>query len=89
MKNEEILNRVSRFTQTHIMGVLLQVEGGLALAEIGREYAISSATLYKWRAKFDSIATINILRAGGLILRPPMPSSRNMCQSPYPVRIQL
>jgi putative transposase len=47
MKNEEVLMRKCRFTDAQIMGVLRQVEGGLALAEVCWEHAISSATFYK------------------------------------------
>lgn len=41
-----------RFTEAQIMGVLRQAEGGLAVRELCREHGISSATFYKWRAKY-------------------------------------
>lgn len=44
MRNEEILTRKIRFTEARTMSVLLQVEGGIALAEVCREHAISTAT---------------------------------------------
>ena len=44
--------RKSRFTEAQIMGVLRQVEGGLALADVCREHGISGATFYKWRSKY-------------------------------------
>ena len=47
--------RKSRFTEAQIMGVLRQVEGGLALADVCREHAISSATFYKWRSKYGGM----------------------------------
>jgi putative transposase len=37
------------------MGVLRQVEGGLALTDVCREHAISSATFYKWRSKYGGM----------------------------------
>ena len=47
--------RKSRFTDAQIMGVLRQVEGGMALADVCREHQISSATFYKWRAKYGGM----------------------------------
>ena len=45
----------SRFTEAQIMGVLRQAEGGLAVPELCREHGISSATFYKWRAKYGGM----------------------------------
>ena len=47
--------RKSGFTGTQIMGVRRQVEGGLGLAEVCREPAISSAAFYKWRSKYGGM----------------------------------
>ena len=47
--------RKSRFTDAQIMGVLRQVEGGMALADVCREQQISSAKFYKWRAKYGGM----------------------------------
>ena len=41
----------TRFTEAQIMGALRQMEGGVPAAELCREHGMSSATLYKWRAK--------------------------------------
>jgi putative transposase len=53
--NEEIRMKKSRFTDTQIMSVLRQAEGGLAVAELCREHGISAATFYKWRSKFGGM----------------------------------
>jgi putative transposase len=53
--NEEILMRKSRFTEAQIMGILRQVEGGMVLADVCREHAISNATFYKWRSKYGGM----------------------------------
>ena len=45
----------SRFTEAQIMSVLRQAEGGLPVSELCREHGISSATFYKWRAKFGGM----------------------------------
>jgi putative transposase len=42
-------------TEAQIMGVLRQMEGGVAAAELCREHGMSSATLYKWRAKYGGM----------------------------------
>ena len=47
----------SRFTDAQIMGILRQAEGGMAVSELCREHAISSATFYKWRAKYGGMDT--------------------------------
>ena len=45
----------SRFTDSQIMAALKRVEAGLAVPEICRELGISTATFYKWRAKFGGM----------------------------------
>lgn len=42
----------SRFSDSQIMAVLKQAEGGVPVAELCREHDVSSATFYKWRSKF-------------------------------------
>ena len=45
----------SRFTDSQIMAVLKQAEGGTPVPDLCREHGISSATFYKWRAKFGGM----------------------------------
>jgi putative transposase len=45
----------SRFTDSQIMEAIKRVEAGLAVPEVCRELGISSATFYKWRAKFGGM----------------------------------
>lgn len=45
----------SRFTDSQIIDVLKRVEGGLPVPELCREVGISSATFYKWRAKYGGM----------------------------------
>ena len=42
----------SRFTETQIVGILKEAEGGIAMADILRTHGISGATFYKWRSKY-------------------------------------
>ena len=45
----------SRFTDSQIMAALKRVEAGLPVPQICRELGISTATFYKWRAKFGGM----------------------------------
>ncbi len=50
-----IYTKKSRFTDSQIMEALKRVEAGLAVPDVCRELGISSATFYKWRAKFGGM----------------------------------
>ena len=45
----------SRFTDSQIIDALKRAEAGLTIPELCRELGISSATFYKWRAKFGGM----------------------------------
>jgi putative transposase len=45
----------SHFTEEQIIGVLKQGEAGIKTAEICRQHGISSATYYKWKAKYGGL----------------------------------
>ena len=47
--------KTSKFTDSQIIDALKRVEAGLAVPEVCRELGISSATFYKWRAKFGGM----------------------------------
>lgn len=44
--------KTSRFSDGQIMGILKRVETGVPVPELCREHGMSSASFYKWRAKF-------------------------------------
>lgn len=44
-----------RFTEAQIMAVLRQAEGGVPVPELCQEHGISSASFYKWRAKYGGM----------------------------------
>ena len=58
--------RKSRFTEAQIMGILRQSEGGLAVADLCREHAISAASFYKWRSKFGGMDASMISEMKGI-----------------------
>ena len=45
----------SKFTDSQILSILKQAEGGISVPEVCREHVISSATFYKWRAKYGGM----------------------------------
>ncbi len=45
----------SRFTDSQILAILKQAEGGTPVAVLLREHGISSAAFYKWRAKYGGM----------------------------------
>ncbi|MGQ3152603.1 IS3 family transposase [Brevundimonas mediterranea] len=45
----------SRFTEEQIIGILREQEAGVATAEVCRRHGVSSATFYKWKAKFGGL----------------------------------
>jgi putative transposase len=52
----------SKFTDTQIMDALKRVDAGLAVPEVCRELGISTATFYKWRAKYGGMDTSMMAR---------------------------
>jgi putative transposase len=47
--------RQSRFKEEQIIAILREQENGIATAEVCRRHGISSATFYKWKAKFGGM----------------------------------
>ena len=45
----------SRYTDSQIMAILKQAEAGAPVPELCREHGMSSATFYKWRAKYGGM----------------------------------
>ena len=47
--------RKSRFTEEQIIAILAEQERGMATTEVCRRHGVSSATFYKWKAKFGGL----------------------------------
>ena len=44
-----------RYSDAQIMGILKQAESGVPVSDLCREHGMSSASFYKWRAKFGGM----------------------------------
>jgi putative transposase len=62
MRKEDFSMRKSRFTESQILGVLTQVEGGLAVKDVCREQGISENTYYNWKSKYGGMEVSDIRR---------------------------
>ena len=47
--------RQSKFSESQISAILKEAESGVALADVLRKHQVSSATFYKWRAKYGGM----------------------------------
>lgn len=47
--------KTSRYSDSQIMAILKQAEAGTPVPELCREHGMSSATFYKWRAKYGGM----------------------------------
>ena len=55
----------SRYTDSQIMAILKQAEAGTPVPELCREHGMSSATFYKWRAKYGGMDATPCVRLVG------------------------
>lgn len=56
----------SRFTEEQIIGILREQEAGLATADVCRKHGVSSATFYKWKARFGGMEAAEAKRLKAL-----------------------
>ena len=52
----------SRHTESQIIRILREVEGGRKVKEVCREYGISDATYYNWKSKYGGMQASDIKR---------------------------
>lgn len=55
-----------RFTEEQIIRVLKQLESGIKIKELCREYGISQGTVYAWKAKFRGMEISDAKKLRGL-----------------------
>jgi len=47
--------KTSRFSDSQILSILKQAESGIPVTQLCRDHGMSSATFYKWRAKYGGM----------------------------------
>lgn len=50
----------TRYTESQIIKVLNEVEGGRMIKDVCREYGISDATYYNWKSKYGGMTASDI-----------------------------
>ena len=58
--------RRSKYSESQILKALKQVEAGRHVSEVCREYNISDATYYNWKAKYGGMELSDIKRLKAL-----------------------
>lgn len=54
--------RKSRFSETQIVRILKEVQGGRMVKDVCREHGISDATYYQWKSKYGGMEASDIQR---------------------------
>ena len=56
----------ARFTEEQIIGILREHEARAATADVCRRHGVSSATFYKWKAKYGGLEVSDVSIGVGL-----------------------
>ena len=56
----------SRFSEEQIIGILKEQEAGMVTADVCRNHGLSSATFYKWKARYGGLEVSDAKRLKAL-----------------------
>ncbi|MBY0445965.1 MAG: transposase [Burkholderiales bacterium] len=54
--------KAARYSDSQIMAILKQAEAGSTVSDLCREHGMSSASFYKWRAKFGGVSMMTRMK---------------------------
>ncbi|MBC3788910.1 transposase [Spirosoma utsteinense] len=54
--------KAGRFSESQIVAILKQQDGGQTIAQITREHGISEATFYNWKTKYGGMQVSEVKR---------------------------
>jgi putative transposase len=54
--------RKSKFSESQIVEILKDAEGGVPVADLLRKHGISKATFFKWRTKYGGASVADVKR---------------------------
>ena len=52
----------SRFTETQIVAILREADGGITVRDLCRKHGVSDATYYKWKSKYGGLDASDLKR---------------------------
>lgn len=52
----------SRFTESQIVAILKEADGGLKVADVCRKHGISQPTYYNWKSKYGGLSVAELKR---------------------------
>ena len=54
--------RKSKFSESQIVEILKDAEGGIPVADLLRKHGVSKATFFKWRSKYGGASVSDVKR---------------------------
>ncbi len=73
----------SMFTESQIVAILKEEEGGIAVTEILLSHGIGAATFYKWRSKYGALKRLRSSGSKSLSSNSPTTSRKIYFRSVY------